>query len=289
MSTIYEKVLESERVGNTLNNEDIEEAVQNIRDIYKNIRNTRCLPAINYNESRFRCAYVYYFAGCHTSSLVSELSKFSYQHNNKYQEMMLYCRSSLNVCSLGGGPGCDLVGLLYARYFSGGIVYTSEIRCTVVDLFGGWGESLEHVRQSFLNTIGSVYQKMKVFEFNLLESNLCNPQVEPGVKKAIREAHIITMVKFVSIIPSKKYENMKCLKRIFTFMKRRSFIIYLDNLQGDLYDKVVEEAENCGLNMIWRSQSYRSPEEEKIVFSSNTLKVKALKQTAIDVVVWQKT
>ncbi|XP_067120934.1 uncharacterized protein [Centruroides vittatus] len=257
MSTIYEKVLESERVGNTLNNEDIEEAVQNIRDIYKNIRNTRCLPAINYNESRFRCAYVYYFAGCHTSSLVSELSKFSYQHNNKYQEMMLYCRSSLNVCSLGGGPGCDLVGLLYARYFSGGIVYTSEIRCTVVDLFGGWGESLEHV--------------------------------EPGVKKAIREAHIITMVKFVSIIPSKKYENMKCLKRIFTFMKRRSFIIYLDNLQGDLYDKVVEEAENCGLNMIWRSQSYRSPEEEKIVFSSNTLKVKALKQTAIDVVVWQKT
>lgn len=198
---MYEEALITEIKEEKLRKNRVEESLQEIKRIYGNILSKKHMVTIDYNQSSFRCAYVYYFAHCHTLIVRSALLKFQSENSSKYHEMMRYENSSLTVCSLGGGPGCDLIGLLNSRSHDN-IGATSIIKCVVIDQYRGWKISLKHVRQSFLNQIGSVYNGMNIFEFSFIEANLCD-SLKPEVKKTIEEADIINMVKFVSVVSVK--------------------------------------------------------------------------------------
>ncbi|XP_023227070.1 uncharacterized protein LOC111627687 isoform X1 [Centruroides sculpturatus] len=282
---MYEEVLNKEREEFNVSEAQIEKALCEIRNVYRIIPCKKYLPGIDYNRSSYRCAYIYYFGYYHTAMVEYLLLKFKNEKESKFNDMMMYKNFNMNICSLGGGPGFDLIGLLKARsYFVR--MCMKKLKCTVIDLCNGWEISLRHVRQSFLSGVGSTYNSFQVFDFDLVEANLCKP-LESNVKQVIAEADVVNMVKFVSAVPCDGKRNMEYLHRIFALMKKNAYVFYVDNINGEFYKMVAKVAEKYSLKLVWNSE-HRKLEVQRPIFIQNNFKSKTMKGTSVVAAVWQK-
>ena len=105
-------------------------------------------PLIPFEDPIYRMAYLYWAAGINALAMENVL-----QTDNDLQEWLaqrLKKRGYLNVCSIGGGPGSEILGL--AKWIERTFADPVELNCHITDKVPEWGETA-------LTLIGEINQK----------------------------------------------------------------------------------------------------------------------------------
>jgi hypothetical protein len=103
------------------------EAIEKIKEFLKNNSDSYFsdVTRLSYDDPLCRAAYIYTYVGAHADQFQIALTKFS-----ELSEMILgkTQNGKLNICSLGGGPGSELLG--FAKFFD---LARKDSQCLDVD------------------------------------------------------------------------------------------------------------------------------------------------------------
>lgn len=165
-------------------------------------REGKLLSGIDFNESENLCAYFYRY-----SPLSAQLSR------NKISEALGNCEAlelcfdswiTMNVVSIGGGPGCDIVGMLSAlRAFN---LSCKKLNFVVIDKVKRWKSFLNVVE--FLLLEGDFGDASRMFqETNAKISFVCEDVCKddtPGsvYYEVLQNSDVILMKNILSTLPS---------------------------------------------------------------------------------------
>lgn len=262
-------------------------SIAEIRKAYNRINSQVFIAIINYNIRRYRFAYIYLYAVCHTSAVWEQMNFLEENRFGTFREIMKF-QESLRLCCLGGGPGCELIGILCGLENSvSSSIWRgpSTIDCTVLDMCFGWNLSLNHALVTFLESDLCKNYSSRI-SFNFVQSNLCS-DLNPLAICAIKNADLITMVKFFSVV-SFYFKNDSCyLQMIFKFMKSGSFLFFLDNSAGGFYEMVSEEAMKNNLIPIFLRKTVHRVNETSEFFNYG-IPHGSLKATSLIFAIWKK-
>lgn len=171
----------------------------------------------DFNNPAYRCAYLHKYAMIHTG-LMCEILLLIFQQDGIYDEMRR--KNQLSLCSLGGGPGTDIVSLMFVLQRIFGVVRCSA---NVVDYSLEWKRVFESIIAELrTGRYGNVKQIVSSWYFNydyqsadLLSASYYNMY---KVRSSIKNADIITMIKFISAAACDKTKGMVMVRisnRIF--------------------------------------------------------------------------
>ncbi|XP_033119773.1 uncharacterized protein LOC117119074, partial [Anneissia japonica] len=127
---------------------------------------------------------------------------------------------SLNVCSIGGGPGSDIVGLqMMLRNM--GLSSLCHIRGYVLDQFPEWSNMWEKISSQMNQP-----PRVNFFKYDVGNNtpNVCH-------RYAVKQARLITLVKFISAVRKQQgaFEGMRSLLR---HASPGAYMFYADNKDG---------------------------------------------------------
>lgn len=189
----------------------------------------------DYNDAAHRCAYMHKYAMVH-SGLMCEIFQKILQRPDINRH--LRSKGKLNLCSLGGGPGTEIVSFLFVLQESIGSV---QCNVTVIDYSLEWQTVFEDV----INLLKSgIYGPVRnivsswYFSYNYLSADLLNMSYYNAykVQACIKNADVVTMIKFVSAAACDKTRSMSkvCIYVYFlnicTFFLHFPFFLLLKNI-----------------------------------------------------------
>lgn len=179
-----------------VNEEEIRLAVQSVVYLYKEQSdwNALSLPLADYTYMLYRCAYLHKYAAFHTAMVYDVLCSALRENFNVFKKLV-YLEDQFKVCSLGGGPGSDVIGVLAAlHYFFPGLNTNADI----VDFIPQWSSTFEEILHELItDNNGDFGAAMDRLRWQYFAADLLKP-FEPNVGRAISSAALVTMIKFVS-------------------------------------------------------------------------------------------
>ncbi|XP_054707577.1 uncharacterized protein LOC129217321 [Uloborus diversus] len=281
---LYAEVLQKEQRRYYVGESRIKAAIQNMKDAYlpdKDWEEKNVPLYVNYDDAAHRCAYLHKYAACYTG-MVQELLKDTFQRDNQVKRQLNSLRK-LNLCSLGGGPGTDVVAILdvFANFMD-------FIPCSVniIDLNGSWRSVFESVVQELQCGNNRKLKNMlspSYFRFNYITANMLLP-LSPLVKSSIMSADFISMVKFISAAACDNTESM--VSEIFRYLKPGALVMFIDNAAGGFLQMLQDQARNH------RLQTVRGPVEhyrfENADYSVNRFGYTSQSKTTVSLQIWMK-
>ncbi|XP_038077760.1 uncharacterized protein LOC119745470 [Patiria miniata] len=205
--------------GSTLTKiETVKKALRKISKGYTvGLSNTSSQSCCNWNVPANRCAYVflYLMQHCH-------LVSFSLQETSKSLRSWRNKKEILKVCSIGGGPGSDLVGL--TTFLRKKEIFPSSLECRVLDLYPNWKDTWDKIYQLCIPEDFSVkYEKCDVVR---------DKDLTVSTRQFIKQADMLTLSKFFSAV-SAFFRNDRgsgdLLRSILRDIKPGCFVLYIDN------------------------------------------------------------
>ncbi|KAG8183333.1 hypothetical protein JTE90_023982 [Oedothorax gibbosus] len=250
ISRLYDTVHRNDVLSNGVTMADIKAAIEDMKEVYMprphSLYSTE-KPIADYNTVAHRCAYLYKYAPLHSAIVRDELKIILNQSIFwKFHDKL--ATSKLKICSLGGGPGSDIVGIVAA------LSELDVFQCSakVVDLKADWEDTLRSVVQELRSgdygVVGQCFQAEN-FDWDYLTADLLEDEIKGDVFEAVGEADLVTMVKFVSAASCQSTYSM--LKKIFRMLKPGSMVLFIDNASGgfsELVDKVSKESQGFETN-----------------------------------------
>lgn len=234
-------------------------------------------PFVDYDSPQARCAYLHRYAAIHCSLIQSVLLQ------NKEHFETISQQNNINFCCLGGGPGTDVVGL--AAALSCVAASTNKIyRITTVDCMEGW--FFTH-RTIYNVAAEEKYGLLGKFLKNCISSFfICDDILSPSLETigAIRRADLLTMIKFISEVPSEFAPEM--LKRIIRWMKPKALFLFVDNSGGGFYETVCRAANESEL--VETGTSFRDVQFESKIFHPEIFNLDARSSLRVTVKMWRK-
>lgn len=206
---LFKNVLYEEIRFHQLGHADIRTGIQNMIEVYKpnpSSLSSEFLDVANYNDPAHRCAYLHKYAPLHTA-LVSDMLGKSMQQLRFILSEILDDTGRIEVCSLGGGPGCDVLGVISVLSAELGFF---QLSATIIDCMEKWrhtfGAIVKELRSADYGFMSDFVQP-QYFSWNYIGHNLLG-KMSNDVNKAIQGANLITMVKFVSAAACKDTAEM---------------------------------------------------------------------------------
>lgn len=301
VETYMKIILESERIFDTfeaamqkevsqsgLKTEDINQAIRQLQSTYRGLSPSKQTFDINYDSPSCRAAYLYLYAGCHASVVFAELTFLLHLYPIQFAWLMRYDASELHICSLGGGPGSDVVGLLHSRLHNRFHCRTANtiksIRCTIVDLCLGWNAALQHVREAYLTNYAGLGENVH-FEFR--RADLCSNSLQV---MEISTANIVCLVKYVSVTSFYYAKCPSLLEIIFWRMKPGAFVFFVDNSYGGFYEMTLRAATRAGLLLVTPPflHNWKFPSKNWKAASHSKFASRSLRKTSVICAVWIK-
>lgn len=195
---LYSSVLQKQKYQFDVDEDHIITGIKDINETYKPYKRWMArldFPSTNYDDPAHRCAYLHKHAMIHTGVLCAVL-ELAVQMWPVKEVMDVDC---LKLCSLGSGPGTDVVGCLL---FLKEKFRIKRISATLVDIYEGW----KFVFDAMVSELKS--EEFKDFNHTASEENFDYEYVpadlldfdgsNPLLFGRIANADFITMVKFVS-------------------------------------------------------------------------------------------
>ncbi|XP_035210906.1 uncharacterized protein LOC118185190 [Stegodyphus dumicola] len=283
---LYNTVLDKEKCQCNVSDNKIQNAIRNLKDAYMPNHSWESLTETsviaNYNDPAHRCAYLHKYAMCYTG-MVSTLFEMAINVNADIREY-IDSRKCLNVCSLGGGPGTDIIGILtvICRFgnfpaFMTVVDYASEWQITFKNIIKEIKSSFpEHVRMM----VSSNYFKYQYLNGDLLSQVTTNS----NIRNAVMSADIVTMVKFISAAACDKTRKM--VKDIFGCMKPGALLIFIDNASGGFHEMISQVASECNMQLAFGPLLHYDYEDAR--FSRTRFGYTSQSKTKITFYVWKK-
>ncbi|XP_071787485.1 uncharacterized protein [Asterias amurensis] len=201
--------------------DDVKQSLRNITKLYKTALNqTTPSSRSDWNDAGNRCAYVFVYFMQHCYLVHYSLQQIQADISKNWQN-----KSSLNVCSIGGGPGSDLVGL--TRFLTDAALFPSSLTCVVLDLYPNWK-----------HTWGSIYDQLhETFDVTYRKCDLVNTAaLQDDILRFVGKAHLLTFVKSFSAVASFLRQDQRRgdrLRAILRALKGGTYVLYIDNTHWD--------------------------------------------------------
>ncbi|XP_013784664.1 uncharacterized protein LOC106468769 [Limulus polyphemus] len=214
--------------------------ISQIREAYSYSSLVAGTTDVDFNDLRNRMAYFYMYAIAHTKMAESIFYDLT-QTPLKY--WLQQCKNTLNICSIGGGPGIDVVGIVLALK---SMLIPLTINATIIDRCEGWKEAYF----SLVDLLGE--QHINFSRTVFVRQDLCEMKWKEEVNEEIKRADIIVMMKFISAVASNNEVCENLLKKIFTSIKPESIVLAIDNSNVNLLEILHKTASSCGLLKVCR-------------------------------------
>jgi hypothetical protein len=230
---LYNNVLNYDMFKYRIPSEDIYIGIESMALVYKpdtvNLNSNRSIVA-DYNDAAHRCAYLHKYAAFHTA-LVRDMLADAISVNFDFFYRLVFQDNCFKICSLGGGPGSDIIGALAALHHAYSFFHSSV---TVADYMVDWALSFESILRELgtgmygaFGSNTSSYLNWRYVGANLLKS------LTFDVSEALSSANLVTMVKFASAAACQDTEFM--MKNIFAAMKPGAVVLFIDNGGGGFH------------------------------------------------------
>ncbi|XP_038063053.1 uncharacterized protein LOC119733755 [Patiria miniata] len=225
--------------------DEVKQSLRSISQVYKKGLSSPYIRS-DWDDAANRCAYVFLYLMHHCnivfSSLQSNLSEISADWRYKY---------NLKVCSIGGGPGSDLLGL--TTFLRLNQMFPSALRCLVLDLYPNWKETWDRIHTCIPGDFKVAYQKCDVVR---------DTTVSTEVRDFIREADMLTLVKSFSAMSAffrASYQSGgDFLRKILRELKPGCFVLYIDNNNDGDNQFRREFALRVGLEVVYESRGIKT-------------------------------
>ena len=199
---------------------------------------------INYSDSTTRFAYIYRYVATHAFATYALL-------RGTPELGSLFDTDRINVCSIGGGPGSDLLGILK---YVGTNKKPSAVSCRVYDREERWRESLSSV----CNRLTSFSLLPTFRTLNVIDIETWNKYPE------LLESNLFTMSYFVSELYSRRGQAEDFFMNLFKNSKKPSWFLFVDNSSGysrqwfDELVKIHNQSEKYDrLHLIRKSENHK--------------------------------
>uniref|UniRef100_T1JNG8 Uncharacterized protein n=1 Tax=Strigamia maritima TaxID=126957 RepID=T1JNG8_STRMM len=193
-------------------------------------------------------------------------------------------KKSVNVCSLGGGPGTDLIALqLFLKMKN---MSNVKISGAIFDKYIEWDDIFRPLVSKFrvgnANVVFDVdYEKFDVF-------NVSDDSVVIG---RIQQADVVTIVKFVSAVGYNRNKIQIAMEKLLKFVKPGALVFFLDNSDGDLAELMKRAAAvdaNLSLLADLSRKKMRVPAGERKSMVSNGYLYGPQKNAMVSACMWMK-
>ncbi len=195
----------------------------------------------NWDNPANRCAYVflYFMKHCH----LVFLSLQSLQRESFFTPWSTNGKN-LRICSLGGGPGSELVGMVtFLR--ENDLCPISRLKCTILDVFPSWKETWDSIHEHIPELPAVDYIECDLVHHSKLQA----PVVD-----AVKNADIVTMVKTFSSISAfmRIDDGAQRMQTIFREMKTGALLLFIDNENaGKSWEFLSSFVQTAGMNILY--------------------------------------
>ncbi|XP_015924429.1 uncharacterized protein [Parasteatoda tepidariorum] len=250
INRLYAWVLHNDMKAHNVSEKDVVKGIENMKKAYfhKNSNlSSDYVEAADFKSPAYRCAYLHKYAPIHTI-LVSDVTERVIDLQFNYFYDVIVNSGRVNVCSLGGGPGSDIVGIVLSLHNAFG---PFQVYTNVIDCMPHWNSTLNSlIRETQQGSYGILKTCFsgQYFNWNYIGANLLD-EFSEKVIQAISSADILNMVKFVSAAVCADTPSM--IKRIFSSMKPGAMVFFLDNSVGDVKYLLTKIAEECELEPLY--------------------------------------
>lgn len=204
---LYSSALDKEICGLNVDVKKVGCFISSMAEAYKtnpNWKIQRGAIMVDYNIAAQRCAYLHKYAMLHTGLLCEVLPMaFKIYSLKQYVES----KDSLKLCSLGGGPGSDIVSLLLVIQEVFGL---KKFETSIIDYAPGWKYTFGYVISSLVEMPNSKFKHMLRKPYQYLNANLLDSSSfgDAKIHDAIKDADILSMVKFISAAACNRTKHM---------------------------------------------------------------------------------
>lgn len=216
---LFENVLNQDITRYGIGQYDIRRAVRKMAQVYApdptRLRMTS-VDVANYNDAGHRCAYLYKYAAFHTAMVQDLMVKILEQHRTLFRTIIT--SEEFKICSLGGGPGSDVIGVIAALNTHLGAF---RINVTIVDLMEQWkytfASLVSELSSGDYGTAIRTNVADNFLQWKYIGSNLLDGLTYP-VKAAVSQASLVTLIKFVSAAACQDTEEMVDVSHFISFI-----------------------------------------------------------------------
>ena len=195
----YSRILDEHISRNNVTEKDFCRSVRDMAQVYAPrslyfLSNVSSRKPADYSIASNRCAYLHKFAPLHTYIVIVAMKDILEKQASLFKIMLN--AKQFKLCSLGGGPGSDAVGVLAALYAE---FRTFKSSVTIIDFFEEWEDTFNLVTDHLRSAVYGAQWKCLLDngDFNYIGADLLRIKTET-VNNAINSASLITMVKFIS-------------------------------------------------------------------------------------------
>uniref|UniRef100_T1IR19 Uncharacterized protein n=1 Tax=Strigamia maritima TaxID=126957 RepID=T1IR19_STRMM len=193
-----------------------------------------------------------------------------------------YNRPEINVCCIGGGSGSDLVGL--CQFMDHYNIRTTKINAVILDYYDWSNET-----RNLLNNIPGCAE-YGLHYFNYVQFDFYTSPITNEVILQIRNADLITIVKFLSAVGVDDSYNFIQLQVLLSHMKRNARVFFMDNSGGRFGEVMGNAAQSVGLELICEVERKRISvcECEYEEMGNNRFQTLPQKTTSVSASLWKR-
>ncbi|CAL1274660.1 unnamed protein product [Larinioides sclopetarius] len=247
---LYTRVLEDTSIFNGVCEKDVKQAIEHMHKVYQGSPDSLSKnfdSFTDFNEVAYRCAYLFKYAPFHTALAYKAMSHALTESPYELRALLDSLSGPLKLCSLGGGPGTDVIGVLAAMHNQFGFFHSSV---KLVDIMSEWELTfwsvLDELRQKNYGTLSESMSE-KWFDWSFMTADL-QGKMSRELIEVLETADLITMIKFVSAAACKETSNM--IEKIFKIMKPGAFILFVDNAAGGFKELISSAAKKYKFSAI---------------------------------------
>ncbi|XP_022079619.1 uncharacterized protein LOC110973245 [Acanthaster planci] len=240
LSDVLDELVNQVPNGLTNNWDNVKQSLRSITNMYQNgLRYAHSNFRSDWNDPANRCAYVFVYLMQHCY-LVNGSLQYSDVVAKSWRN-----KSNLKVCSIGGGPGSDLVGVTI--FLRENRIFPPSLECLVLDLYPTWKDTWDTIYRQLPGSFTVSYR-----ECDLVRDTKLRGQDLQFVK----QADILTLSKSFSAVSAffrqdRSGSKGNFLRNLLRATKPGCFVLYIDNDYVGCTQFQQNFASRAGLDMVF--------------------------------------
>ncbi|XP_022101535.1 uncharacterized protein LOC110985092 [Acanthaster planci] len=214
--------------------ERVADALRRMSMTYTNLGKAHKIPQPDFADAAYRWAYVYQYLTKHCHLIYQMLWLLL-----PFDITKRWLERGVDVCSVGGGPGTDVIGVLV--YLQSVRSYLGKPACErvvghVLDKFAtAWNGAWLAIRES-----NSVLKKSQIY-CKYIACDLLADLPTAAMEQEIRQADLVTMIKsfsaFVAFMRDGRDIRQCAVAKLLKQMKRGAAVLFIDNKDEAYVDR----------------------------------------------------
>jgi hypothetical protein len=225
-------------------------------------------PDLRYDEPLCRIVYLYAYVGAHANLVDNAFYKYQELHNlvmNRLQN-----DGTLHVCSLGGGPGSELLGFVKFIERERGTNDRVDISFSLIDNVTHWDETWHALINGLENTFEASYGSSRrnwpiVVHRSFLPLDLTRIDEFQHFPARFNEVQIYVLNHTVSELICHSDEFKEVFDAIVERAAEEALFLFIDRNQGEVRDLIDELITTNGLAALgtYQEQTNMDIDEQK--------------------------